>query len=100
MALRVCDIDFLRRRIELHRNAVRVVTAFIVGTLKSDKTRTIALPAFVIDELAATCRGQGPRRADLAVSHRRVPRATVVDRVMALRGGGSLPEGRPESSRG
>ena len=33
-ALRVCDIDFLRRRITLHRNAVMVGTTVVVGTLK------------------------------------------------------------------
>jgi len=33
-ALRVRDVDFLRRRIELHRNAVMVNSTIIVGTLK------------------------------------------------------------------
>ena len=50
-ALRVADIDFLRRRIELHRNAVKVGRQFAVGTLKSGKSRTVALPPFVIDAL-------------------------------------------------
>ena len=58
-ALRVCDVDFLRRRIELHRNAVYVGTEFIVGSLKSGKSRTVALPAFVADALAQTAEGKG-----------------------------------------
>jgi len=63
IALRVCDIDFLRRRIELHRNAVCVGGVFHVGSLKSNKSRAVVLPAFVIQALAATAAGKG--REDL-----------------------------------
>jgi integrase len=59
VALRVPDVDFLRRRIELHRNAVTVGGHAVVGTLKSGKARTVLLAGFVIDELAATCEGTG-----------------------------------------
>jgi integrase len=58
-ALRVGDIDFLRRRVELHRNAVMVSDRVVVGTLKSHKNRAVALPAFVIDALAITAAGKG-----------------------------------------
>ena len=58
-ALRVSDIDFLRRRIELHRNAVTVGRQTYVGTLKSGKNRTVVLPAFVVDALAKTAQGKG-----------------------------------------
>lgn len=58
-ALRIGDVDFLRRRIELHRNAVHVGTKVIVGTLKSNENRTVVLPEFVIDALAETARGKG-----------------------------------------
>lgn len=57
-ALRATDVDFLRRRLTLHRNAVTVGSRVHVGTLKSGHHRTVALPAFVIDELAATCEGK------------------------------------------
>ena len=57
-ALRVSDIDFLRRRIELHRNAVRLTGWTAVGTLKSGKARTVWLARFVVDELSATCVGK------------------------------------------
>ena len=63
IALRVCDIDFLRRRIALHRNVVRVRSQFVVGSLKSNKNRTVVVPAFVMDALAATAAGKG--REDL-----------------------------------
>jgi integrase len=58
-ALRVSDIDFLRRRIHLHRNAVKVGGKFVVGPLKNHKNRSVALPAFVVDELARACEGKG-----------------------------------------
>jgi integrase len=62
-ALRPCDIDFLRRRIELHRNVVRVGGSFHAGTLKSGKNRTVVVPRFVMDALAQTAEGKG--REDL-----------------------------------
>jgi integrase len=62
-ALRVCDVDFLRRRIVLHRNAVVIGKTAHVGTLKSGKNRTVVLPALVIDALAVTAAGKG--RGDL-----------------------------------
>ena len=55
----VADVDFLRRRVQLHRNAVQVGTEFAVGTLKSNKNRTVVLPAFVIDAIAQTAKGKG-----------------------------------------
>ncbi|MGO9352623.1 MAG: hypothetical protein ACLP3C_18050 [Mycobacterium sp.] len=58
-ALRVCDVNFLRRRIELHCNAVQVGTKIVVGTLKSIENRAVVLPKFVIDALAQTASGKG-----------------------------------------
>lgn len=57
-ALRVGDIDFLKRRVTLHENAVTVGGDVHLGTLKSGKSRTVALPAFVVDELAKTSQGK------------------------------------------
>ena len=59
VALRVGDVDFLRRRIELHRNAMQVGTKVVVGTLKSNENRTVVLPKFVIETLAETAKGKG-----------------------------------------
>ena len=44
--------------------------------------------------------GQGPRRADVAVGQRRLPRAAVIDAVVAVRCGGPLPEDRPDVPAG
>lgn len=57
-ALRVGDIDFLKRKVVLHENAVTVGADVHLGTLKSGKERTVVLPEFVVDELANTCRGK------------------------------------------
>lgn len=62
-ALRPCDIDFLRCRIDLHRNVVRIGSTFLIGTLKSGKNRTVVVPRFVIDALAHTAEGRN--REDL-----------------------------------
>ena len=58
-ALRVYDVDFPRRRVALHTNAVKVGTGFAVGTLKSNKNRVVVVPGFVIDALAETAQGKG-----------------------------------------
>jgi integrase len=62
-ALRVSDVDFLRRKIHLHRNAVMVSTGVVMGSLKGNKNRTVVAPQFVIDALAETAKGKG--REDL-----------------------------------
>jgi integrase len=58
-ALRVGDVDFLRRRIVLHQNAVTVGRTVHVGTLKAGQHRTVVLPVFVVEELARTCEDKG-----------------------------------------
>ena len=47
-----------RRRVLFHENAVAVGGRTHVGTLKTGHHRSLALPAFVVDELAATCEGK------------------------------------------
>jgi len=61
--LTVADINFLRRQVRLHRNAVKVGGKFEVGSLKSNRNRTVVLPAFVADALALDA--EGKRRDDL-----------------------------------
>jgi integrase len=55
----VGDIDFLRRRIHLHRNAVTVGGTLMVGTLKTGEARTVSVPVFVLEALSATCADKG-----------------------------------------
>ena len=57
-ALRVSDLDLLRRQILLHRNAVTVGSQVHLGTLKSGKHRVVPLAGFVADALARTCEGK------------------------------------------
>ena len=58
-ALRVRDIDFLRRRIALHENAVSIGAKTYVGTLKGGESRVVTVPSFVIDEPSITAAGKG-----------------------------------------
>lgn len=58
-ALRVSDVDFLRRRIALHENAVTVGREVHVGTLKTGENRTVVVAGFVADALARDCEGKG-----------------------------------------
>lgn len=57
-ALRVQDVDFLRRRLHIVRNAVTVGSQVHVGTPKTHERRTVAIPAFVLDMLAPLCVGK------------------------------------------
>ena len=57
-ALRVSDIDFLRRRITLHRNAVTVGRDVVVGSLKTGHQRTVPLSTFAAEALAKSCEGK------------------------------------------
>ncbi|WP_138841337.1 tyrosine-type recombinase/integrase [Rhodococcus pyridinivorans] len=80
IGLRVRDIDFLRRRITVHENAVQVGSRHIVGTTKGDKVRSVPVPAFVLDEVAKQCKGRG--RDDLVFpgrdgNHMRRPVSTT-----------------------
>jgi integrase len=57
-ALRVSDVDFLRRRVRLQRNAVMVGDRVVIGPLKSHKNRSVVLPQFVLDALSMTAAGK------------------------------------------
>jgi integrase len=58
-ALRVRDLDMLRRRANVRENAVLVGGRIHVGTPKSHEARSVPFPAFLTDELAALCEGKG-----------------------------------------
>jgi integrase len=57
-ALTVADVDFLRRRAHLTRNAVAVGSKIVVGPLKTGDSRTVALPQVLVDALAVTAEGK------------------------------------------
>lgn len=59
VALRVRDVEFLRRRLTVHDNAVQLGVEHVVGRTKSRKTRSVPVPQFVLDELSLNCQGKG-----------------------------------------
>lgn len=58
VALRVRDLELLRRRLTVSENAVESGAKIHVGTPKSHKIRTVPIPAFVCTELARQCEGK------------------------------------------
>lgn len=58
VALRVRDVEFLRRRLTIHDNAVQLGVDHAVGLTKSRKTRSVPIPQFVLDELSGQCAGK------------------------------------------
>ena len=81
IALRVADVEFLRRRITVSENAVQLSVSHAVGPTKGRKARSVPVPEFVLDELSIQCRDKAPG-----------------DLVFPDPGGGYLP--RPKSHRG
>ena len=63
VALRVRDVEFLRKRLTVHDNAVQLGVKHAVGQTKSRKTRSVPVPQFILDELSTQC--QGKDRDDL-----------------------------------
>lgn len=59
-ALRVKDVNPMRRRLNVVLNAVEVGSKIEVGTPKTHKRRTVPFPAFLADALAAQMAGKHP----------------------------------------
>jgi integrase len=60
VALRVRDVEFLRRRLAVSENAVQLSVNHAVGPTKGRKARSVPVPAFVLDELSVQCGGKAP----------------------------------------
>ncbi|MHA7287125.1 tyrosine-type recombinase/integrase [Arthrobacter sp. MDT3-44] len=58
VALRVKDLDMLKRRILVSENAVEVAGRIEVGTPKNHKRRSVPFPRFLAERLAAQCEGK------------------------------------------
>ena len=58
IALRVESTDLLRRRVQVTENAVRVGRDLVVGTPKSHSSRSVPVPAFLVEHLARACEGK------------------------------------------
>jgi integrase len=59
VALRVRDVQFLRRRLSVHDNAVQLGVDHAEGLTKSRQERSVPVPQFVLDELSVQCQGRG-----------------------------------------
>jgi integrase len=57
-ALRVCDVDFERRRIDVRRAFSDVGGHIVLGTPKSHQSRTVPIPRFLAVALAAAATGK------------------------------------------
>lgn len=76
VALTVADIEFLKRRISVHRNAVQVGQKFEVGQTKGKEDRTVPVAASVLSRLAVRCEGRSPGRSAVPGAGRRVSQAS------------------------
>jgi integrase len=59
-ALRVCDIDLERRRIDVRRAFSDVGGHVLLGTPKSHQSRTVPVPRFIAAEIATAVTGRRP----------------------------------------
>ncbi|OLP00073.1 hypothetical protein BVU76_22455 [Mycolicibacterium porcinum] len=57
--LHVEDVDMLRRRLHVRRNAVNVGGVVQLGTPKTHERRSVPFPKFLAEPLAAACEGKG-----------------------------------------
>ncbi|EHB54787.1 integrase family protein [Mycolicibacterium rhodesiae JS60] len=81
IALRVRDVEFLKRRLVVHENAVQLGVDHAVGPTKGKQARSVPVPSFVLDELSPLCKDK-----------------TAEDLVFPGPDGKYLP--RPKSARG
>ncbi len=58
IALRVRDVEFLKRRLVVAENAVQLGVDHAVGQTKGRKVRSVPVPSFVLDELSPLCAGK------------------------------------------
>ncbi|GAA2171115.1 tyrosine-type recombinase/integrase [Agrococcus versicolor] len=60
VALRVRDVNFLRRRLSITRNAVEVNGEFHLDSTKTNENREVPVTREVLDRIALACEGKGP----------------------------------------
>lgn len=60
VALKVRDVQFLRRRLTVHENAVQLGVDHAEGPTKGRQSRSVPVPRFVLDEISRQCVGKGP----------------------------------------
>ena len=60
VALKVHDVEFLRRRLSVSENAVQLGVDHAVGPTKGRQARSVPVPGFVLDALSVQCAGKAP----------------------------------------
>lgn len=55
IALRVADVEFLKRRLVVSENAVQLGVDHAVGQTKGRTVRSVPVPSFVLDEVSPLC---------------------------------------------
>ena len=60
IALRVRDIEFLRKRLNVSENAVQLGVEHALGQTKGREARSVPVPVFVLNEVSKQCEGKAP----------------------------------------
>lgn len=60
VALRVEDVDLLRVRLRIARNAYRVTGEWVIGTPKNGKARSVPMPTFIAEMMEEQIKGRSP----------------------------------------
>ncbi|ORB87515.1 site-specific integrase [Mycobacterium kansasii] len=60
IALRVGDVEFLKRRLIVSENAVQLGVDHAVGQTKGREVRSVPVPSFVLDQLSPLCKDKAP----------------------------------------
>jgi integrase len=60
VALRWCDVEFLRGRLSVYSNAVQLGVEHAVGPTKGRTARSVPVAGFLLNELSVRCQGKDP----------------------------------------
>lgn len=76
-ALKVKSLDLLKKRLTVSENAVDVAGTIHLGTTKSNETRSVAIPAFLVPLLARECEGKSRESLVIGDGHNYLGRSTT-----------------------
>lgn len=85
LALRVRDLDLVRRRLSVNENAVRVGSELHVGTPKTHELRSVGYPNFLAEPLGALAAGKEPRALLFGEGDEQRPRSSGTSRSWFMR---------------
>lgn len=78
VALRVWDVEYLRRRLVVAENAVQLGVDQVVGQTKGKAVRSVPIPEFVLAEPSPLCADRRPGDPLFGVEGRYLPRLKSV----------------------